>query len=163
MKLAGLVALGSRPADPRDPRRGPVPARLEAARDDDGREATFLSPLDPVMHDRERTRRLFDFDYKWEVYDKPEKRKYGYYSLPILWGDRLVARMDTALDRATATLVIKGLWLEDETPRRQRRLRRGARPGHDPVRPFLGASASMSRLSDRRRSDARHRGLLIGS
>lgn len=76
-------------------------------------EATFLSPLDPVIADRNRTRALFDFDYKWEVYDKLEKRKFGYYVLPILWGDRLVGRFDAKLDRASLTLVIFGLWLED--------------------------------------------------
>jgi uncharacterized protein len=75
-------------------------------------EATFLSPLDPVIADRDRTRALFDFDYKWEVYDKVEKRKFGYYVLPILWGDRPVGRFDAKLDRATMTLVILGLWLE---------------------------------------------------
>ena len=76
-------------------------------------EATFLSPLDPVIADRDRTRALFDFDYKWEVYDKVEKRKFGYYVLPILWGDRLVGRFDAKLDRASTTLAILGLWLED--------------------------------------------------
>jgi uncharacterized protein YcaQ len=76
-------------------------------------EATFLSPLDPVIGDRGRLRRLFDFDYKWEVYDKAENRRYGYYVLPILWGDRLVARFDAKLDRPTMTLVINGFWLED--------------------------------------------------
>jgi uncharacterized protein len=77
-------------------------------------EATFLSPLDRVIADRDRTRALFDFDYKWEVYDKVEKRKFGYYVLPILWGDRLVGRFDAKLDRASMTLVILGLWLEDQ-------------------------------------------------
>lgn len=77
-------------------------------------EATFMSPLDPVIGDRERTRRLFDFDYKWEVYDKVEKRKFGYYVLPILWGDRLVGRFDARFDRSSSTLVVLGLWLEDK-------------------------------------------------
>lgn len=77
-------------------------------------EATFLSPLDPVIGDRARLRRVFDFDYKWEVYDKVENRRFGYYVLPVLWGDRLVARFDARMDRPTSTLVILGLWLEDE-------------------------------------------------
>lgn len=77
-------------------------------------EATFLSPLDPVIHDRARTRALFDFDYKWGVYDKVEKRRFGYYDLPILWGDRIVGRFDARLDRPSMILVILGLWLEDE-------------------------------------------------
>jgi uncharacterized protein YcaQ len=77
-------------------------------------EATFIAPLDPIISDRDRARQLFDFDYKWEVYDPPERRRWGYYTLPILWGDRLVARFDSKLHRPDMTLVINGLWLEDE-------------------------------------------------
>jgi uncharacterized protein YcaQ len=81
-------------------------------------EVTFLSPLDPVIADRNRARALFEFDYKWEVYDKPEKRKFGYYVLPILWVDRLVARMDAKVDRKTSRLVVIGRWFEDDrTPK----------------------------------------------
>jgi uncharacterized protein YcaQ len=74
-------------------------------------EATILSPLDPV---RSRGEELFDFHYRWEVYTPAAKRRYGYYVLPVLWGDRLVARFDAKLDRPTRTLRILGLWLEDE-------------------------------------------------
>jgi hypothetical protein len=97
--------------------RGRVPrgwAPLETSTSD---EVTFLSPLDPTIHDRERTRRLWDFDYKWGVYDKVEKRKFGYYDLPILWGDRLVGRADLKLDRATGRLQVLGLWLDDDATR----------------------------------------------
>lgn len=76
-------------------------------------EATFLSPLDPVSA-RGRAKPLFDFDYVWEVYKPAKLRKFGYYTLPVLWGDRLVARFDSKLDRSTSTLVINGLWLEDD-------------------------------------------------
>jgi uncharacterized protein len=76
-------------------------------------EATFLSPLDPVSA-RGRAKPLFGFDYVWEVYKPADKRSFGYYTMPILWGDRLVGRFDPKLDRATGTLVINGLWLEDE-------------------------------------------------
>ncbi len=76
-------------------------------------EVVFLAPLDPVSA-RGRAKLLFGFDYVWEVYKPVEKRKYGYYTMPILWGDRLVARFDSKLDRGTNTLVILGLWLEDE-------------------------------------------------
>jgi uncharacterized protein YcaQ len=76
-------------------------------------EANFLSPLDPVSA-RGRAKPLFGFDYVWEVYKPVEQRKFGYYTLPILWGDRLVGRFDPKLDRATGTLVINGLWLEDD-------------------------------------------------
>jgi uncharacterized protein len=76
-------------------------------------EVTFLAPLDPVSA-RGRAKVLFDFDYVWEVYKPEHKRKYGYYALPVLWGDRLVARFDSKLDRTTNTLIILGFWLEDE-------------------------------------------------
>lgn len=77
-------------------------------------EAVFLAPLDPVSA-RGRAKVLFGFDYVWEVYKPADKRKFGYYALPVLWGDRLVARFDSKLDRATNTFVILGLWLEDDT------------------------------------------------
>ena len=75
-------------------------------------EAVFLAPLDHVSA-RGRAKVLFDFDYVWEVYKPQQLRKFGYYTLPILWGDRLVARFDSRLDRATGTFVVLGLWLED--------------------------------------------------
>ena len=76
------------------------------------RRRSFLSPLDPVSA-RGRAKPLFGFDYVWEVYKPAELRSFGYYTMPILWGDRLVGRFDPKLDRSTGTLVINGLWLED--------------------------------------------------
>lgn len=76
-------------------------------------EVVFLAPLDHVSA-RGRAKTLFSFDYIWEVYKPEPQRKFGYYALPILWGDRLVARFDSKLDRTTNTFVILGLWLEDE-------------------------------------------------
>jgi uncharacterized protein YcaQ len=76
-------------------------------------EVTFLSPLDPVSA-RGRAKPLFGFDYTWDVYKPVEQRRFGYYTMPILWGDRLVGRFDPKLDRTTGTLLILGLWLEDE-------------------------------------------------
>lgn len=76
-------------------------------------EVIFLAPLDHVSA-RGRAKVLFGFDYVWEVYKPVEQRKFGYYTLPILWGDRLVARFDSKLDRTTNTFVILGLWLEDK-------------------------------------------------
>ncbi|RPJ49777.1 MAG: hypothetical protein EHM21_06335, partial [Chloroflexi bacterium] len=75
----------------------------------------FLAPLDPVSA-RGRAKVLFGFDYVWEVYKPEPLRKFGYYTLPILWGDRLMARFDSKLDRATNTFTILGLWLEDAPP-----------------------------------------------
>lgn len=75
-------------------------------------EVTFLAPLDPVSA-RGRAKALFDFDYVWEVYKPEPLRKYGYYTLPVLWGDRLVARFDSKLERATGSFVVLGFWLQD--------------------------------------------------
>ena len=79
-------------------------------------EVTFLSPLD-IVSARGRAKKLFDFEYKWEVYEPVHKRRWGYYVLPILYGDDLVARLDLKLDRATMTLLILGFWLEEDAPR----------------------------------------------
>ena len=56
------------------------------------------------------------FDYIWEVYKSLPQRKWGYYVLPVLWGDRLVARFEPKLNRKSNTLVICGGWLEDVIP-----------------------------------------------
>jgi uncharacterized protein YcaQ len=76
-------------------------------------EATFLAPLDPVSA-RGRSKALFGFAYIWEIYKPAELRRFGPYTMPILWGDRLVGRFDSRMDRPTSTLVVNGLWLEDE-------------------------------------------------
>ena len=78
-------------------------------------EVTLLAPLD-IDSARGRAKRLFDFDYVWEVYVPAQKRRWGYYVLPILYGDDLVARLDPKLDRTTMTLEIKGFWHEDDAP-----------------------------------------------
>ena len=70
----------------------------------------FLAPLDPFMWDRRLVRDLFGFDYIWEVYVPEPKRRWGYYVLPILFGDQLVGRFEPRLDRATRTLRILGIW-----------------------------------------------------
>ena len=76
-------------------------------------EVVFLAPLDHVSA-RGRAKEVFGFDYVWEVYKPEHQRRFGYYTLPMLWDDRLVARFDSKLDRTTNTFVILGLWLEDE-------------------------------------------------
>jgi uncharacterized protein len=76
-------------------------------------EVVLLSPLDNLLHDRGRTRALFGFDYVWEIYKKPEQRRYGHYTLPILYGDRLVARLEPRLDRKKRTFTVRAFWPED--------------------------------------------------
>ncbi|TAL09224.1 MAG: winged helix-turn-helix domain-containing protein [Chloroflexota bacterium] len=72
----------------------------------------FLAPLDPLCWDRDLLRRLFDFDYVWEVYVPEKKRRWGYYVLPILYGDRLVGRIEPRIERRAGVLRITGLWWE---------------------------------------------------
>jgi hypothetical protein len=74
--------------------------------------AAMLAPLDPIVWDRDLLRSLFDFDYRWEVYVPAAKRRWGYYVLPLLFGDRLVGRIEPRIDRATGTLQVLGLWWE---------------------------------------------------
>lgn len=78
-------------------------------------EVTFLAPLE-IVSARGRAKEVFGFDYIWEVYKPLELRRWGYYTLPILYGDNLVARLDPKLERKTGTLKINGFWLEDNAP-----------------------------------------------
>lgn len=78
-------------------------------------EITLLAPLEMVSA-RGRAKQVFDFEYTWEVYKPVHLRRWGYYTLPILYGDDLVARLDPKLDRKTNTLHILGFWPEDDAP-----------------------------------------------
>ena len=73
----------------------------------------FLAPLDPLVWDRQFLRTLFGFDYVWEVYVPAARRRWGYYVLPILFGDRLVGRIEPRIDRKAQTLRVLGLWWEE--------------------------------------------------
>jgi uncharacterized protein YcaQ len=73
----------------------------------------FLAALDPLVWDREFLRTLYDFDYIWEVYVPQAKRRWGYYVLPILFGDLLVGRIEPRIERKGDALRIAGLWWED--------------------------------------------------
>jgi uncharacterized protein len=73
----------------------------------------FLAPLDPLVWDRQLLRPLFGFDYIWEVYVPAPKRRWGYYVLPLWFGDRFVGRIEPRIDRQADTLRVIGLWFED--------------------------------------------------
>ncbi len=72
----------------------------------------LLAPFDPLIRNRKRLQRLFGFDYRFEAFVPAAKRKWGYYVLPILEGERLVGRVDPRFDRARGEVVIEGLWWE---------------------------------------------------
>ncbi len=72
----------------------------------------ILSPFDNLAILRDRIRRLFDFDYTIECYVPAAKRKHGYFVLPILWGEAIVARVDAKADRKEETFIVKSLQME---------------------------------------------------
>jgi uncharacterized protein YcaQ len=73
----------------------------------------ILSPFDSLVIQRDRLRRLFDFDYALECYVPPARRKYGYFVHPILYGEELVGRLDPKADRRKETLLVQSLYLEN--------------------------------------------------
>jgi hypothetical protein len=90
-------------------------ATLEAVQNDPLPEprAAIIGALDNLMWDRSLLRWVFDFDYVWEVYKPEAQRKYGYYVLPILYGDRFVARFQPEFDRKTQSLTVANWWWEE--------------------------------------------------
>src|SRR6478609_2320553 len=85
-----------------------VPRKIDAA--------AILTPFDPVVWFRDRAERLFDFEYRIEIYTPAPRRRYGYYSLPVLIGDDIVGRVDLKADRAASTLLVQSAWWEHGTP-----------------------------------------------
>ena len=75
-------------------------------------KTTFLSPFDPLVWDRARALELFNFDYKIEVYTPAPKRKYGYFTLPILYNNALIGRIDPKAHRKEGVFEVKALHLE---------------------------------------------------
>ena len=85
-----------------------LPRRVQAC--------ALLSPFDPVCWHRDRNERLFGFHYRIEIYTPAPKRIYGYYVLPVLWGDSLVGRLDMKADRQEGVLRVKGAFAEPGVP-----------------------------------------------
>ena len=132
-------ALASDAKDLREIGAGRVPRAWRALDTTTLEEVTLLSPLD-IVTARDRARALFDFDYKWEVYVPEEQRKFGYYALPILWGDEFVGRTDLRLDRGSKTLVVCGIWFEDRKTLRDLAFHQALAKGFARMMRFVGAS-----------------------
>jgi uncharacterized protein YcaQ len=101
---------------------------------------TLLSPFDNLIYERDRTEALFGFRFRTEIYVPKAKRQFGYYLLPILHGDRLVGRVDAAMDRRRGRLAVKAVHAEPHGPTT---LRAGRAIGSAiaSLAEFLGASA----------------------
>src|SRR5213592_3704884 len=72
----------------------------------------FIAPFDSLLWDTALLASLFDFDFVWEGFFKPEKRRWGYYVLPILFGDRFVGRIEPRIDHEAGRVEVLGLWWE---------------------------------------------------
>jgi uncharacterized protein YcaQ len=104
------------------------------------RRLRFLSPFDPLIRDRLRALRIFDFDYRIEVFVPEMQRRYGYYVFPVLQGDRFIGRIDMKHRRQEGKLLVTRLWLEPGqrlTPGRKHDLDKAL----EHLRQFIGANA----------------------
>ena len=106
------------------------------------RSVAFLPPFDPLVWDRGLLGSLFGFDYVWELFLPPAKRRWGWYVLPIVFGDRLVGRIEPRIDRTEGRLRILNLWWEDSfDPRRADGLVDAMRAALRAYLHFAGATA----------------------
>ena len=102
-------------ADESSPRRLYAFPTIEdqvAATPEPPKRMRIINPFDPILRDRKRLNRLFDFDYRIEIFVPAAKRRYGYYIFPILEGERLTGRIDLRADRDADELSVDALWWE---------------------------------------------------
>jgi len=78
-------------------------------------QVSFIAPLDNLLWDRKLIKEIFGFEYTWEVYKPVSERKYGYYVLPVLYGDKFIARFEPKFNRKTKILEIINWWWEPDT------------------------------------------------
>jgi uncharacterized protein YcaQ len=116
----------------------PLLERIEAG-DFAFERTTLLSPFDNLICDRSRTARLFNFDFRVEIYTPQHKRQYGYYVLPILHGDRLIGRLDPKMNREHGRLHIHAVHAEKDAPL-NRKTARAIRDAIEDLATFLGAT-----------------------
>jgi uncharacterized protein len=100
----------------------------------------FIAPFDSLLWDTALLSKLFDFEFVWEGFFKPEKRRWGYYVLPILFGDRFVGRIEPRIDREGSRVEVVGLWWEEGfVPRRADGFVEAMRDALGAYRRFAGA------------------------
>ena len=109
--------------------------------DVDKPQAAAIAPLDNLLWDRRLARELFGFEYTWEVYVPPTKRRYGYYVLPVLYKDRFVARFEPVRDRKAKSMVVKNWWWEEGVDGADRDMRAALSSCLDRFRGFLGCTS----------------------
>lgn len=90
----------------------PLLEAVSAGQADTKARLEFLAPLDPMLWDRKLIEAVWGYQYSWEIYTPTVKRKYGYYVLPIVYGDRFIGRIEPKADRKTNTLTVQNVWLE---------------------------------------------------
>ena len=88
---------------------------IEAVHDDTPlkQRCEFLAPLDPFLWDRKLIESIFGFKYSWEIYTPAEKRRYGHYVLPVVYGEQFVGRIEAAARYSEKILTVKNIWFED--------------------------------------------------
>jgi uncharacterized protein YcaQ len=103
---------------------------------------TLLSPFDNLICDRRRAEQLFNFEFSLEIYVPKSKRKYGYYVMPILHGDRLIGRLDPAMDQEKKELMINAVYAEPDAPMTQE-MGKSIASAIDDLATFLGAKQAI--------------------
>lgn len=122
-------------------RRQDLPALDAAAKPAKSKPGVaFIAPLDNLMWNRSLVQMLFDFDYIWEVYVPEPKRKYGYYVLPVLYGDRFVARMDPGFERSSKAFVVKNWWWQKGVDTKDEAMLSAVQDGLAAFARYLGAN-----------------------
>lgn len=134
----------------RDLSAGRVPKAWTPLETTTSEEAVFLGPWDHTVA-RGRAKAVFGFEYVLEVYKKAHQRRFGYYTLPILWGDQFAGRFDSKFDRSSSTLIILGFWLEDNAFAKNASFVEALARGFERFLAFLGADRLDAKVIDEAR------------